>query len=232
MEYYCCGGCVTGAGDLMHGFAGNGEFPTIELTADVDNGQRTGADRDLEQQVVFAGGIAAHRALHCQCAGRRAQRRVARVGARGRRGPQHRHRIAGEFDDVAAVGLHNVDQPAEEIVQDMGERLGAIGALVGERFGEGRKTGDIREQHRALHVRQRRSIGPAGDEQAIDDQRRHVLPVVVQERGIPRFGHALARVRLTLCERPSVIADGRGCLEARAANLRASRACAHASSKY
>ena len=56
---------------------------------------------------------------------------------------QHEQRVAAELEHVAAVAVDDLDHPAEALVQQLGEFLGAFTAERGEAFGERREAGDV-----------------------------------------------------------------------------------------
>ena len=67
----------------------------------------------------------------------------------GRSRPDREDRVTRETDDVAAPGVDPLDDVAEGLVEDRGERLGAAGTALGEPLGEGREPGDVDHQHDA-----------------------------------------------------------------------------------
>ncbi len=78
----------------------------------------------------------------------------------GRRGPggvlgpleQHEQGVAAELEDVAAVAVDDLDHPAEALVQQLGQLLGALAPERGESLGERREAGDVGRDERPLEL--------------------------------------------------------------------------------
>ena len=69
--------------------------------------------------------------------------------------------VAAELEDVAPMGVDDLDHPAEAAVEEVGELLGTLSSVRGEALGERGEPGDVRRHERALDAPDRGSLRSA-----------------------------------------------------------------------
>ena len=65
---------------------------------------------------------------------------------------QHEECIATELEDVATVGVDDLDHPTETAVQQAGELLRALAPVFRESFRQRREARDVRRHERSAHT--------------------------------------------------------------------------------
>ena len=142
-------------------------FPALVHAAKAHQHDRTGPHADAHLQAMvdrvaeaFQGVLDAQTA---QGGLFRRQPQLTLVGL----GPVGQQGVAGEFDDIAAVIVNDVDEAAEVRVQYLCEFLDPLGALGGEFFAQRGEAGNVGEQHGGVQplgkgrVERRRRLGDA-----------------------------------------------------------------------
>src|SRR5262249_51421554 len=181
---------LIGRPDVGEGVADGQELAAVEDAADVEVPHRAGADGDAQRQADALGGlVGAQGFLNGEGALRGPEGEGGQALAAALVLPDGQEGVAGELDDVAAVGGDDVDEPAEVGVEQPRELLGPRCAPGGQALGEGGKAGDVGEQDSGrLLLAGRQGDGRGVGDQAADDERRQVTGNSVEDG---RAAHAV-----------------------------------------